>query len=136
MVTGAWALVTFEQESNEGEISYPLGKDARGSIYYLPDGHVSVHIMRSDRGITVDESLVFGQNLQYNQLGYLAYSGRFHVDEELQIMIHELDISLYPEWVGGQQIRKIELNGNRLQLSSNGPVGDNQIRFRLLWEKS
>lgn len=136
LVIGAWALVSFEQESQEGEIIYPLGDEAKGSIYYLPNGYVSVHIMDVNRSENVDELLYKDMQLKYNDLGYLAYSGRYHIDEENRIMTHHIEISLYPEWIGGQQVRLIKLDGEYLQLSSNGPVGPQKIQFRLLWKRA
>ena len=133
LVIGAWMLISFDQKSKDGKVSYPLGRAARGSLYYLPDGHVCVNIMQSSRNITVDPSLMKGDALKYNELGYLAYSGQYHIEEDPQLMIHVPDVSLYPEWIGSQQIRKIHLVGNYLQLSSNGPVGPDESRFRLTW---
>jgi hypothetical protein len=135
-VIGAWNLVSFEQESEDGILTFPLGKTAKGAIYYLPTGHVSVHIMQPGRSEAIDPLLYTGKSLNYQGLGYLAYCGRYHVDEEKQIMTHELEIILYPEWVGGQQIRFIQLHEDQLQLSSIAPVGPQKIQFRLLWERS
>ncbi|WP_295718909.1 lipocalin-like domain-containing protein [Mucilaginibacter sp.] len=132
-VIGAWTLVTFEQESKDGVISYPLGKEATGSLFYLPGGHVAVNIMLAGRDIFIDKALLLKEQLKYNELGYLAYSGFYHVDENLKLMTHELVVSFYPEWVGSRQIRKIDLNNNCLQLSSDGPVGPEHSRFRLEW---
>jgi hypothetical protein len=134
-ITGAWHLLSFEQQNFEGKLTYPLGKQAKGSIYYLPDGHVSVHIMDVNRSEIVDETLYINKQLRYSELGYLAYSGRYHIDEEKQVMTHHVEISMYPEWVGGQQVRLIKLDGDHLQLSSMGPSGPENISFRLLWKR-
>jgi hypothetical protein len=134
-IIGAWRLLLFEEESEQGALSYPYGKDAKGSLYYLADGHVSVHIMEAGRGPTIGKSLVLNKEIKYDQLPYLAYSGRYRLDGTTNRMIHEMEISLYPEWVGSQQVRVIELNGDQLKLSSQGPVGPQNIRFRLLWTR-
>jgi hypothetical protein len=135
-VIGAWNLVSFEQESEDGTLTYPLGKTAKGAIYYLSGGYVSVHIMQQYRSENIDPQLYNGKKLNYQELGYLAYCGHYHVDEDKQIMTHELEISLYPEWVDGQQVRKIDLNGNELMLSSVLPVGPRKNNFRLLWRRA
>jgi hypothetical protein len=136
LVVGAWILVSFEQESEDGEIAFPLGNQAKGSIYYLPNGYMSVHIMDINRSENVDEQLYKDKQLKYSQLGYLAYSGRYQIDEESCIMTHNVDISLYPEWIAGEQVRHIKLDGDQLLLSSIGPVGPQKIQFRLFWKRA
>lgn len=134
-ITGAWNLVSFEQETQEGKVTYPLGIDAQGSIYYLPDGFVSVHIMQVNRSEFVAPALYANCQLKYTDLGYLAYSGRFSLNQSETVMTHHIDISLFPEWIGGQQVRIIKLDGEHLSLSSDGPVGPDKIQFRLHWKR-
>lgn len=38
------------------------------------------------------------------------------------MLTHEMDVSLYPNWIGNVQQRVVSLDGNRLQLSTAGPV--------------
>jgi hypothetical protein len=134
-VTGAWSLVSFTQETQQGEVSYPLGSDAKGSIYYLPNGFVSVHIMKTDRSEYVKPELYAEGRLKYTDLGYLAYSGKYSFNQSQTIITHHIAISAFPEWVGGQQVRVIELDGDHLSLSSDGSVGPDKITFRLLWKR-
>ena len=103
-ITGAWSLVSFEQVSAAGRRYFPLGEDASGSIYYLPDGHVSVHIMETQRSDYIDPSLYQGKPLKYTDLRYLAYSGTYTINDSETIIIHKIIVSLYPEWVGGHQL--------------------------------
>ena len=37
--------------------------------------------------------------------GYLAYSGRFEVDEEKQELTHHMEVSMNPTWLGQSQPR-------------------------------
>jgi hypothetical protein len=48
--------------------------------------------------------------------GFVAYAGRysFHGDR----VIHHVELSLLPNWVGSDQQRSIELSGDRLILSA------------------
>jgi hypothetical protein len=46
---GTWRLISWENRSADGQISYPLGEDAVGYIMYNQDGYVFVAIMRPDR---------------------------------------------------------------------------------------
>jgi hypothetical protein len=134
-IAGAWSLVSFEQELPSGQRYFPLGKDASGTLYYLPEGYVSVHIMETKRSEYVKPSLYHGKPLKYTDLEYLAYSGVYTINFSETIMIHKITVSLYPEWVGSQQVRRIKLFGNHLLLSSDGPAGPEQVSFHLLWKR-
>ncbi len=47
---GTWRLISWENRSvDDGQVSYPLGKDAVGYIMYNPDGYMFVAIMSSNR---------------------------------------------------------------------------------------
>lgn len=135
-ITGAWNLVSFQMVNNNGYICHPLGESAKGFLCYLPDGYVSVHIMQRDRQEVIDCNRFAGADFKYNELGYLAYCGRYHIDANKQVITHEVDISLYPEWIGGQQIRLITLRENQLELSSTGAVGPENIQFSLRWQRA
>jgi hypothetical protein len=39
---GTWRLVSWENRSADGQISYPLGKDGVGCIIYNPYGYIFV----------------------------------------------------------------------------------------------
>jgi hypothetical protein len=63
-VLGAWELVTFTaRDTGTGEERHPLGAAPRGLILYTDDGHMSVQLAESD------------------MRGYVAYGGRFSVDD-------------------------------------------------------
>ena len=134
-ITGSWSLLSFEQQSQNGQLSYPLGPDASGSIFYLPNGHVSVNIMQADRNPLINSKLFENGNVHYRDIGYLAYSGTYHIEEDRGLMVHEVNVSLYPEWQGKPQIRILKLEGDILELSSDGPVGIDNDTFRLIWKR-
>jgi Lipocalin-like domain len=66
--------------------------------------------------------------------GVVAYAGRytFHGDR----VVHHVELSLFPNWVGSDQERSVELAGDRLTLSA-GPLllaGTKQVP-RLVWKR-
>ena len=67
--------------------------------------------------------------------GFVAYAGRysFHGDR----VIHHVELSLFPNWVGTDQERWVELAGDRLTLSASPLLlaGKQQVP-RLLWERA
>jgi hypothetical protein len=48
-LVGTWKLVSWENRSADGTISYPLAEDAVGFILYTDDGYMPVAIMRRGR---------------------------------------------------------------------------------------
>lgn len=123
-LVGAWELVSYEARSDNDERTvHPLGDDASGYVMYSPDGHVSVQIMRPGRqpyqvagpgeGTVAELAEAAG--------GYLAYSGSYHVVDN-SVVVHEIDVSLLPNWVGESLRRKVTLDGRRLELTTITPI--------------
>ena len=65
---------------------------------------------------------------------FLAYAGRYSFLGDR--VIHHVELSLFPNWVGSDQERWVELVRDRLTLSAS-PVllADNQQVARLVWER-
>ena len=52
-------------------------------------------------------------------------------------MNHHVELSLFPNWVGSRQVRRLELHGDRMTLRA-GPLqmgGRRQIA-RLVWQRT
>jgi hypothetical protein len=133
-LAGAWALVYFELESSDGNISYPLGKDAEGSIFYTEDGFVSVNIMRKGRDSIMQKGKDQTNEWRWLDLPYLAYSGKYILEEDELAITHWVEVGLYPEWIGQAQYRLISWLGEDLQLSTTNSAGvDGEAR--LVWTR-
>jgi hypothetical protein len=52
-------------------------------------------------------------------------------------VVHHVEVSLFPNWVGSAQVRHYELAGNRLTLST-APLlqGGRERRAYLVWERA
>lgn len=133
---GTWRLISWETRSVDGQISYPLGKDAVGYIMYNEDGYMFVAITRPNRVKFAAGDLLRGSTEEKAQAAetYVSYCGQyeFHGDT----VIHHVKLSLFPNWVGSSQERLVELKGNRLTLSTR-PVllGGMQQTAHLIWER-
>jgi hypothetical protein len=134
---GTWRLLSWENRSVEdGQISYPLGKDAAGYIMYNPDGYMFVAIMSPHRLKFAGGDLLSGTPEEEAQAEetYVSYCGRYDLREGT--VIHHVELSLFPNWVGADQERLVELRGNRLTLSTR-PIllrGIHQTAH-LIWER-
>ena len=130
---GAWQLVSFECKGEDDLVDYPFGKDAQGSIIYTAEGYVSLHIMRTVRSPYIEKALYEKGDMKYSDLPYLAYSGRYYVNEVWPSVVHDLEVSLYPEWLGLQELKLITLEYGFLQLRSNGPTGLHDRSFNSVY---
>ena len=132
-----WKLISWETRSVDGQqISHPLGKDAVGYIMYNEDGYMLVAIMRANRAKFAARDLLRGSTEEKAQAAdtYVSYCGRYEFQGDT--VVHHVDLSLFPNWVGVRQERLVELTGNRLTLSTR-PIllGDEPQTAHLIWER-
>jgi hypothetical protein len=135
-LVGAWRLVSWETRAADGQVTYPMGADALGYVLYIGDGRFSVTISRAGRAGFAAGDLLGGTIEEQARAveGFVAYAGRysFHGDR----VIHHVELSLFPNWVGTDQERWVELAGDRLTLSASPLLlgGKRQVP-RLVWER-
>ena len=108
---GTWHLTGYEARESTGPVRHPLGRDAAGLLIYGADGYMSVQIMRLDRRShrrdATDGDRV--AQLAASAEGYLAYAGRYEVEKAGAIVVHHVEFSLVPNWVGRPRRRSVEL---------------------------
>jgi hypothetical protein len=135
---GSWRLVSWENRSIDGQkISYPLGRDAVGYIMYNQDGYMSVAIMRPNRTKFAAGDLLGGSAAEKAQAAetYVSYCGRYEFRGDT--VIHHVELSLFPNWVSVDQERLVELEGNRLTLSTRSILlGGIEQTAHLIWERA
>jgi Lipocalin-like domain len=136
-LVGTWRLISWENRSVvDGRVSYPLGEDAVGYIMYNEDGYMFVAIMGSNRPQFAAADLLSGTLEEEAQAEetYVSYCGRYEFKGDT--VIHYVELSLFPNWVGVEQERLVEVKGNRLTLSTR-PILLGGIRqsAHLIWER-
>ncbi len=135
---GTWKLVTSEFRTSDGKVSYPLGDKAVGILMYDSGGRMAVQLMRPGRprfasgdmrGGTPEEIKTAGE-------GYVAYFGTYEVDGKKSTVVHHVEASLFPNWVGQDQLRFFEFSADRLTLKTL-PIlsGGQEITGILVWKK-
>jgi hypothetical protein len=138
-LVGTWRLESWENRSVDGEISYPLGKDATGYIMYNlynPDGYMFVAIMRPHRANFAAGDLLTGsmQEKAHAAETYVSYCGRYEFQGDT--VVHHADLSLFPNWVGVVQERLVEVRGDRVTLSTRPMLlGGVQRSAHVIWER-
>ncbi len=100
---GTWRLVSGENRNLvDGQLSYPLGKDAVGYIMYNQDGYMFVAIMGSNRLKFAAEDLLSGTPEEEAQAEetYVSYCGKYEFRGDT--VVHHVELSLFPNWVVSQ----------------------------------
>ena len=124
-LVGTWRLVSWENRDAQGHVSWPAGHAPRGYIMYTADGYVSVQIMPANRPPFAAGDLLGGSSAEKAGAAetYTAYAGRY--ERRGNTVIHHVEVSLFPNWVGTQQERLLEISGDILTLSTAPilPVG-------------
>ncbi len=65
---------------------------------------------------------------------YVCYCGRY--DFLGDRVVHHVEMSLFPNWIGGDQERLVDLRGNRLTLSTRALLLRGiQQTAHLIWER-
>lgn len=134
---GTWKLEACELRSPDGPAIYPYGKQATGYIMYLDGDRMAVAISGDDRpGFDTDD--VLGGTAEEKSAAfdsYMSYCGTFDVGEES--VVHHIDVSLFPNWVGTRQERLYRFEGDRLHLSTHPFLIQGERKTaHLIWRKA
>src|ERR1700730_2814688 len=135
---GAWKLISYERRSAAGEITYPMGQNPVGRLTYDALGRMSAQIMRPDRPKFKAPSPAGWPPTQKAAAfdGYIGYYGTYSVSDTERAVIHHVEASLYPHWVGSDQRRLYEFSGNQLILRAVNGAGGPGTESRLVWERA
>ena len=129
---GTWRLVSYERRESEGSgWTRSHGDHPKGYIMYDDTGHMMVEFEKTppppkfasgdDWKPTAEEALTAYR-------GFVAYFGRYTVDEKARAVTHHVEGSLNPGFLGTDQVRPVSLEGDRLTLSDGKT-------YRVVWER-
>lgn len=135
-ILGCWKLVSHEFRTSDGKVTYPHGNDPAGLVIFMENGLFSGQIMYSGRSkfclqFPTDEEIKAAYT------SYIAYFGRFEVNEEDRILINHVDGALNNAWVGCDQTRHIEFSGEGHVTLSTEPmkIGNSETIGYFSWDK-
>jgi hypothetical protein len=134
---GAWRLISLEFRSANGQVNYPLGKDVHGYIIYNQDGYMSVAFMSVGRTPFNSGDLSAGGIEEKVQAfdTYFSYCGRYELRGEK--VIHHIEVSLFPNWIGKDEERFYRFDNDQLILSTPPLLVDGIEQTGLLiWKRS
>jgi hypothetical protein len=137
-IVGTWKLVSWTYKNEKGEEVDYFGKDSTGILTYDEHGYMNAQLMKSGRsqfssdsinGGTPDEALA-----AFNS--YLAYFGKYY-EQSPGEMVHIVEGSLFPNWIGNKEVRYGKIEGNKLILSTP-PIHaqGSEIVFYITWKRA
>lgn len=135
-VVGTWRLVTYQLRGEGGEVSHPLGRDLAGFIIYTTDGYMSATLMRPGRPLFKAGDLLGGTTEEKVAAaeGFVAYCGRYTLSPGT--IVHHVELSLFPNWIGGDQERHIKWQDGHLVLSTSPfLIAGSRQTAELVWER-
>lgn len=136
-LTGRWDIVSWEQDYDDGRLVHPLGQELQGFIRYTDDGDMACMIARADRPCFATGGQWDAEDTEraaaYSSM--LAYAGTYDVDGDT--VTHHVDLSLFPNWVGGDQRRRFVFRADgTLALEARLEDGTPAARTaRLVWQR-
>lgn len=136
-ILGRWDIVSWLQLYDDGRRQAPLGETLEGFIRYVPDGDMICMIADAGRvnftsggqwnASDADKAGAYGT--------MLAYAGRWRIEGET--VVHEVALSLFPNWKGGEQRRQVRLDGDTLFIEARLEDGTPEARTaQLRWRRA
>ncbi|MCB1676177.1 MAG: lipocalin-like domain-containing protein [Halioglobus sp.] len=134
---GAWQLESWTIGYSSGDdFTYPFGEDPQGLLLYSPTGWMSASIGTAQRaplpeGVSLRKLPAAQRAAAFSS--YFHYAGRYRVVDG--DVVHYVTHSLNPNFVGTQQMRHAELDGQTLVLSGKDQVGEVTRFHSLVWHR-
>jgi hypothetical protein len=136
-ILGRWNIVSWLQLYDDGRRQAPLGDNLEGFIRYLDDGDMVCMIADANQP-------AFTTGGQWNASederaraysSMLAYAGKWRIEGD--IVVHAVELSLFPNWKGGDQRRQVRLEGDTLYIEARLEPGTAEARTaQLKWQRA
>lgn len=136
-LVGTWRLIVCEHRLPGGRRLHPFGRRPGGRLIYSPDGWMMVMLMARGRKPSASSQVFEATDAERADAarGFLGYSARWRVRGGT--VVHDVDVSLFPNWLGRPQVRRFSVKGRRVTFTT-GPFLVNGVRqtARLVWERA
>lgn len=136
-LVGAWRLRHWVALGDDGSESQPMGQKPDGLLVYSGDGTMITVLGPGERPRFESDDVTGGTDAEQTRAfaTYVAYGGSYEVDGDT--VSHQVETSLFPNWIGTVQRRRWELDetGRRLTLTSPVALGGATRIQRLSWER-
>ena len=131
---GTWTVVAVDTYLPDGTRHPAFGPQPQGYLIYTPEGTMSVTLAAGERPPFAHPQPRQGSLAEKASVAdsFSAYAGRYSVDAATHTVVHHLHIASFPNWQGSDQVRRYQLDGDILTLSTPEPVAGTTsvLRFR------
>jgi hypothetical protein len=111
---GTWELDSYRIEFSDGPVDEPFGASPVGLLHYGQDGFMAAHIMTKDREPLGDTASASPEAARAALASHFSYCGSYRV--EGGTVVHDVTISVSPEWCGTTKTRVAVLDGDVMTL--------------------
>ena len=135
-LVGTWRLVSWENRYDDGRIAPAFPDGVSGYLLYTPDGYVSVHLAAIGRRPFASPDMTAATRDEAAAAFHtsIGYAGRFTLVEDR--VLHHVELSTFPNWVGTTLDRTAWLKGGRLMLTTAPmPMAGGTAVAALTWER-
>jgi len=137
-LVGLWKLVTYELRWTDGRVEKPFGNTPTGRLMYDESGRMMGQCLDPRRSNFSHRNSLRGSDAEMRAAftGCIAYFGTYTLDTAMRTVIHHVTGSLFPNWIGRDQIRHFEVHGPQLTLRTP-PIktGKREVVAVLVWER-
>ena len=132
-IVGTWRLVSVVYEDAQTKERTPvLGEHPRGYQIATPEGRWLALVTADGRPVPKSD-----EDRANALRTMIAYSGRYRVEDGK--VITKVEVAWNEAWVGGEQIRFIRFEGDRLFIESppmpHPNVNDKVVRVIVTWQR-
>ena len=136
-LVGTWRLVSLEHRREDGQIVKILGEESIGLGAFTEDGYFFSFIMDADRPKFLSEDIM-GGTLEEKVSAvetFVSYCGRYEVEGDK--ITQYVEMSLFPNWIGGEQERFFEVDDGRLIVRTPPMLIQGEKMFGYsIWERA
>ena len=131
---GRWSIVEWVQRYDDGRERHPFGRDPQGFLQYDDDRMFCFVCSAGRKPLAGTQWEVPEAERAAAYASCFAYSGTYElVGDEV---LHKVDLSLNPNWVGTTQRRRAELRAGRLVISARMEEATSEARTaELIWQR-
>lgn len=135
---GSWRLRGWVAIADDGSQSLPMGEAPEGLLVYSDDGTMIGIMGPAARPRFASDDVTGGTDDERARAfaTFIAYGGRYEIEGDT--VRHDVETSLFPNWIGTVQRRRWELaeNGRLLTLTSPPLPLSGMVRVQqLTWER-
>jgi len=135
---GNWNLISMFSQAEDKSKIFPNSNQVNGLLIYTNDGIISAQLGNANRIKFKNQDFRKGNDFEINQAfnGYISYFGNYSINHEKEYIVHDIKMSLFPNWINTKVKRYYEFDEDILTLKATPILYDNVLRTpTLIWQK-